>query len=252
MAMSYLEHFLESLDSLPADLQRNFTLMRDLDMRTQELIRKINSVSESYLVNVNELNQREKNDTFKEIRNKFAEARSLSDDKVQLSVATYEMIDKHIRRLDNELTKLEAELKEKILFKSSGNNMEGGKKRGKNNLSKGKNKVSLSKKNVLKDKTEKGRKKQKLSADPALAMGVIGTETSILATITGSTDVLDMPVDPNEPTYCICHQVSYGEMIGCDNPDCPIEWFHFACVGLATKPKGKWFCPKCSHERKKR
>ena len=32
-------------------------------------------------------------------------------------------------------------------------------------------------------------------------------------------DLLDMPVDPNEPTYCLCHQVSYGEMIGCDNPD---------------------------------
>ena len=32
-------------------------------------------------------------------------------------------------------------------------------------------------------------------------------------------DVLDMPVDPNEPTYCTCHQVSYGEMIGCDNQD---------------------------------
>ena len=34
-----------------------------------------------------------------------------------------------------------------------------------------------------------------------------------------STDVLDMPVDPNEPTYCLCHQVSFGEMIGCDNAD---------------------------------
>ena len=34
-----------------------------------------------------------------------------------------------------------------------------------------------------------------------------------------SSDVLDMPVDPNEPTYCLCHQVSYGEMIGCDNQD---------------------------------
>jgi len=34
-----------------------------------------------------------------------------------------------------------------------------------------------------------------------------------------ASDVLDMPVDPNEPTYCLCHQVSYGEMIGCDNPD---------------------------------
>lgn len=32
-------------------------------------------------------------------------------------------------------------------------------------------------------------------------------------------DVLDMPVDPNEPTYCLCHQVSYGEMIACDKMD---------------------------------
>ena len=38
-------------------------------------------------------------------------------------------------------------------------------------------------------------------------------------------DVLDMPVDPNEPTYCLCHQVSYGEMIGCDNPDVSASFF---------------------------
>ena len=42
-------------------------------------------------------------------------------------------------------------------------------------------------------------------------------------TINHPSDVLDMPVDPNEPTYCICHQVSYGEMIGCDNPDVSIQ-----------------------------
>lgn len=59
-------------------------------------------------------------------------------------------------------------------------------------------------------------------------------------------DVLDMPIDPNEPTYCICQQVSYGEMVACDNRDCPIEWFHFGCVGLAAKPRGQWFCPRCS------
>lgn len=34
-----------------------------------------------------------------------------------------------------------------------------------------------------------------------------------------------MPVDPNEPTYCLCHQVSYGEMIGCDNPDVSSKTF---------------------------
>lgn len=25
--------------------------------------------------------------------------------------------------------------------------------------------------------------------------------------------------DPNEPRYCLCNQVSYGEMVGCDNDD---------------------------------
>ena len=28
---------------------------------------------------------------------------------------------------------------------------------------------------------------------------------------------LDLPVDPNEPVYCFCKNVSYGEMIACDN-----------------------------------
>ncbi|XP_043333425.1 inhibitor of growth protein 1 isoform X1 [Cervus canadensis] len=61
----------------------------------------------------------------------------------------------------------------------------------------------------------------------------------------------DLPIDPNEPTYCLCNQVSYGEMIGCDNDECPIEWFHFSCVGLSHKPKGKWYCPKCRGESEK-
>lgn len=56
-------------------------------------------------------------------------------------------------------------------------------------------------------------------------------------------------LDPDEPTYCVCQQISFGEMIGCDNPRCPIEWFHFACVHLTNKPKGKWYCPQCRGDR---
>lgn len=196
----------------------------------------------------NDMSSREKSDKFKEIRIMFGKAKELSDDKVQLSMQTYEMIDKHIRRLDSELSKLEAELKEKILFNSNNPVAEEGKKKGRGN--KGKNKgASFTPKDVIKNEVEKGKKKSSKAIE---SLVVPAPETSLLATITGSTDVLDMPVDPNEPTYCVCHQVSYGEMIGCDNPDCPIEWFHFACVGLATKPKGKWYCSKCYGEKKKR
>ena len=38
----------------------------------------------------------------------------------------------------------------------------------------------------------------------------------------------------------------YGKMIACDNLNCPIEWFHFGCVGLSSKPRGQWFCMECS------
>ncbi|VDL77168.1 unnamed protein product [Nippostrongylus brasiliensis] len=49
---------------------------------------------------------------------------------------------------------------------------------------------------------------------------------------------VDMPVDPNEPTYCFCHQVSFGQMVACDGPSCKNEWFHFQCVGLTSSPVG--------------
>lgn len=61
-----------------------------------------------------------------------------------------------------------------------------------------------------------------------------------------------MPVDPNEPTYCYCNQVSFGEMIACENEECAIEWFHLQCVGIdpANKPEGDWYCKECSEKLK--
>lgn len=44
--------------------------------------------------------------------------------------------------------------------------------------------------------------------------------------------------DESEPRYCYCNQVSFGEMVACDNDACPTEWFHLSCVGL-TKPPGR-------------
>ncbi|KAI9806281.1 MAG: hypothetical protein M1825_006396 [Sarcosagium campestre] len=53
-------------------------------------------------------------------------------------------------------------------------------------------------------------------------------------------EVEDMPIDPDEPRYCICGDVSYGTM-------CEREWFHLDCVGLKEPPgrTTKWYCPDC-------
>ena len=45
--------------------------------------------------------------------------------------------------------------------------------------------------------------------------------------------------------YCFCNQPSEGEMIGCDNPDCKIEWFHTKCLKMKTIPTGRWYCKDC-------
>lgn len=57
--------------------------------------------------------------------------------------------------------------------------------------------------------------------------------------------------DTNE-RYCVCKDISYGDMIMCDNSRCETQWFHFVCVGLNAAPKGKWFCPFCVDSKKKK
>ncbi|XP_064642996.1 inhibitor of growth protein 5-like [Lineus longissimus] len=246
----YLEHYLDSLESLPMELQRNFNLMRDLDTRSQDVITEVDSMVDCYMTTVKRLSPDKRTEQITDIQKLFQKSREFGDDKVQLAMQTYEMVDKHIRRLDSDLARFEAELKEKAVSAKSGV-VPGG---GTSEPEKGKKGDKKKKKNQKDDYDDEIPKKKKRKSQLPLQPDIETTPTvpAIPISITHPSDVLDMPVDPNEPTYCLCHQVSYGEMIGCDNQDCPIEWFHFACVGLTTKPKGKWYCPKCTVERKKK
>ncbi|KAM0353670.1 hypothetical protein ACHAPU_001683 [Fusarium lateritium] len=65
-------------------------------------------------------------------------------------------------------------------------------------------------------------------------------------------DEEDGDIDADEPTYCYCNGVSYGEMVACDADECPREWFHLECVGLKVAPtsKAKWYCEDCKERLK--
>lgn len=221
--------------------------MRDLDSRAQDLLRKIDKSADDYFKNVRHLNSERRKDVLGEISKMFKTTQEYGDDKVQLAMQTYEMVDKHIRRLDADLARFEAELKDKTLNIPSSDSETSQRKKGRRSKEKVDNKKRSRGRGMSSDDEAPKSARKKIKGQTIQAEAVPS-----LASITHPSDVLDMPVDPNEPTYCLCHQVSYGEMIGCDNPDCPIEWFHFACVGLTSKPKGKWFCPKCTAERKKK
>lgn len=267
----YLEHYLDSLQHLPIELQRNFKLMRDLDDRAHGLMRTIDLMADELLPNIPKMDEETKKEKVGTIQGLFNKAKEYGDDKVQLAIQTYELVDKHIRRLDSDLARFESEIQEKVMSARAAQQAAADQETSTTSVKKGRKKHKGSEKAAAttgkkkragassEDDGTTGRsaakkKNQRKGANSAAKAAKDPDENVDLDSVSMAhpSDVLDMPVDPNEPTYCLCHQVSYGEMIGCDNPDCPIEWFHFACVDLKTKPKGKWYCPKCSQDRKKK
>ena len=49
----------------------------------------------------------------------FKKAKEISDDKVNIAVHTYELVDKHIRKLDSDLAKFETEMKVRKHYKTT-------------------------------------------------------------------------------------------------------------------------------------
>eukprot|EP01132_Coremiostelium_polycephalum_P000506 gene506-637_t len=243
-----LEAFSTGISTVPSELTRNFALIKELDFRSDELITKIEEYK-AQLVNGGASGRKtaiemvDPNNA-KQLKNDLKTIIEYADEKVELSNQTYELIDRHIRKLDQDLKKFEQEIE----------NLEEEKK-------KKKSKQSLS---VDSGPNKKGKARDSLSSSSSssslVTIGRKKSEPSVQSreSITGNVDArvfnanpndLDMAIDPNEPTYCFCNRVSFGEMIGCENPDCKIEWFHFECVGLTSTPKGKWYCPDCSKKR---
>ena len=73
---------------------------------------------------------------------------------------------------------------------------------------------------------------------------------TIMATVS-TTD--DSTCNTDTEVWCFCKQdESYGDMIGCDNPECTIQWFHLTCLKLGQHqvPRGKWYCPLCHRNKK--
>ncbi|XP_059559893.1 inhibitor of growth protein 5 isoform X1 [Myotis daubentonii] len=217
----YLEHYLDSIENLPCELQRNFQLMRELDQRTEDKKAEIDILAAEYISTVKTLSPEQRVEHLQKIQSAYSKCKEYSDDKVQLAMQTYEMVDKHIRRLDADLARFEADLKDKLEgsdFESSGGR---GLKKGRSQKEK---------------RSSRGRGRRTSEEDtPKKKKHKGGSEFTDTILSVHPSDVLDMPVDPNEPTYCLCHQVSYGEMIGCDNPDVSVG---HAAVGFCCKMWG--------------
>ncbi|CAF4063246.1 unnamed protein product, partial [Rotaria magnacalcarata] len=220
-AVMDFDEFIESLESLPIDLSRNLRLLRELDDKSLSLKSECSTIATKYQ------DSKSHDDKYSIIQtlNDLQSRRLLhANEKITLANQAYEMVEKHIRRLDDVLEELANQPqvnsttnRKKKRTTSSHDDVNSNKKRRKQDkpLNQVQNKTSI-------------KNKEHHDINKVEPVG------------------LDLfPIDPYEPRYCICNQVSFGRMIACDNPHCQIEWFHFACVKLEEEPKGKWFCQQC-------
>lgn len=104
---------------------------------------------------------------------------------------------------------------------------------------------------------ERGRKKRGANSVPTSTKADAEIPAEEQSDAGEEIDAEDMDVDDadadvgeeegNEPKYCYCNDVSYGEMVACDNEACPREWFHLRCAGLSKAPdenSKSYFCGK--------
>ena len=86
--------------------------MHDLDQKNRTLLQNIDEASDEYLRKARDLSTSQKSSEMDKIQKMFKKAKDHGDEKVNIAIATYEMVDKHIRKLDSDLAKFEAEMKE--------------------------------------------------------------------------------------------------------------------------------------------
>ncbi|XWS35078.1 hypothetical protein CRYUN_Cryun21dG0095200 [Craigia yunnanensis] len=236
--MSFIDEFQTDLESLPHILQKKYALMRDLDKSVQEIVSQNEQRCEQEIEDIKRGVRagsitpdisliRFSDEALDEQKHSIR----IADEKVALAIQAYDLVDSHIQQLDQYLKKSDEELRrerDNAAATASPASSDGTTKSGRPSES-----------------GRGGRKKTRLATAAAA--------TEVVAAAANPTCMeLDLPVDPNEPTYCLCNQVSYGEMVACDNPDCKIEWFHFGCVGLKEQPKGKWYCSDCAALKNRR
>lgn len=82
--------------------------MKSIDDKANELLKSMANTKEN-------MSDEVKKERIKTIQELFNKAKTYGDEKVQIAIQTYELVDKHIRRLDSDLARFEGEIQDKTL-----------------------------------------------------------------------------------------------------------------------------------------
>ncbi|EPB82501.1 hypothetical protein HMPREF1544_10754 [Mucor circinelloides 1006PhL] len=233
------EDYVESLQNLPSEIDQNMHELRSMDEEFQRFREIYTKHRRSYAKMCRVANNSNASSTStspttptpsmslssarSQLEKDYALAVQKQDQKIDLTKRMYDLVTRHIERIDSQMAKSDISDMEWM----------GG----------------AARKNLTEDTSWKFDRKR---PSPHGAISVRKSRTLHSSrpnpAIEQNGTLPEIDIDPNEPKYCYCNQVSFGDMVACDGDNCEKEWFHYTCVGLAEPPVGKWYCDDCSAE----
>uniref|UniRef100_A0A674E3N9 Inhibitor of growth family, member 3 n=1 Tax=Salmo trutta TaxID=8032 RepID=A0A674E3N9_SALTR len=108
--MLYLEDYLEMIEQLPMDLRDRFTEMREMDLQVQNAMDQLEQRVNEFFVNAKKNKPEWREEQMGVIKKDYYKALEDADEKVQLANQIYDLVDRHLRKLDQELAKFKMEL----------------------------------------------------------------------------------------------------------------------------------------------
>nr|XP_035965017.1 inhibitor of growth protein 3 [Halichoerus grypus] len=108
--MLYLEDYLEMIEQLPMDLRDRFTEMREMDLQVQNAMDQLEQRVSEFFMNAKKNKPEWREEQMASIKKDYYKALEDADEKVQLANQIYDLVDRHLRKLDQELAKFKMEL----------------------------------------------------------------------------------------------------------------------------------------------
>merc|ERR1712121_255371 len=104
--MLYLEDYLEMIEHLPSELRDRFFDMREMDLSVQNRVDSLSERQKTFFANCSrKLKASEREEEFEKIREEYKKVVEDANEKVQISEECYSLVDRYLRKLDEELLK---------------------------------------------------------------------------------------------------------------------------------------------------
>ncbi|CAO3593094.1 unnamed protein product [Absidia cylindrospora] len=108
-SLVYLDDYIDTIESLPLELQRNFTLLRELDGYAQDLLDSTAMEAIALIDNIKDLTQEARTERLRRFVVLLDESLKRGEEKVALAKLTFDSVERHCHRLDANLIKFEDE-----------------------------------------------------------------------------------------------------------------------------------------------